>query len=82
MGNSCTAMVTEDGGLWTFGDAGSHLLGRALGAGHSQLSRLPEPVRVRALEGKRVVDVFMGSGQQMIATVEAVEAEDSASNND
>lgn len=78
MGNSCLAVVTEDGGLWTCGDAGSHLIGRGLGMGEGGLSRLPEPTRVSAFVGRRVLEVCMGAGQHAFAVVE-VDATASAS---
>ena len=77
MSNSCTALITEDGSLWTYGDAGSHMIGRPLSTGQSGLGRLPEPSKVPVFQGKRVVEIYMGSGQHAIATVEASTTEDS-----
>ena len=73
MGNSCNALVTEDGLLWTFGDVGSFMLGRNIALGQTGLSRQPEPMVVEGggLKGRRVREVFMGSGQHAIATVES-----------
>mmetsp|Transcript_28737 Transcript_28737/g.27525 ORF Transcript_28737/g.27525 Transcript_28737/m.27525 type:complete len:411 (+) Transcript_28737:113-1345(+) len=65
---SVIAILTEDGGLWTFGDYNSRMLGNpALKAG---LGKQVVPVRVPAFIGKKVLDVYCGSGQHMIVKVE------------
>jgi alpha-tubulin suppressor-like RCC1 family protein len=65
---SVIAILTEDGGLWTFGDFQSRMLGNpALKAG---LGKQVVPVRVPAFIGKKVLDVYCGSGQHMIVKVE------------
>lgn len=79
--NSCTAIVTEDGGLWTMGDASSKILGRK-GAKGKQAS----PVRVGGpgaagagastsigLQDKRVLSIASGLGMHMAAIVEVPE---------
>jgi hypothetical protein len=71
MSNSCMSIITEDDGLWTFGDAGSNMIGRPLAIAQNQFSRIPEPSRVPALIGKKVTNAYMGSGQHIIATIEA-----------
>lgn len=83
--SSCTAAITEDGGLWTMGDASSRILGWK-GASGKQSS----PVRVGGvsaaggqrkeganvsigLQDKRVLSVAAGLGLHMAAIVEVPE---------
>ena len=60
---SSISVITEDGALWTFGDGGSRMLGRAA------RWKKPTPVRVPTFEGKKVLNIFMGPGQHMFALV-------------
>jgi alpha-tubulin suppressor-like RCC1 family protein len=64
-GRSVTAVITEDGGLWTFGDSSSKMLGLPKASG-----KQPTPQRVPAFIGPFVLDVFCGSGQHIAALVE------------
>lgn len=61
---SVVAAITEDGGLWTFGDSGSKMLGRAGLKGKHVV-----PERVPAFQGRKVLDVFAGFGQHIFAKV-------------
>ena len=66
---SAFAVLTEDGELWTIGDAGSKLLGvRGLKGKH------PVPVFVSSL-GNRVADISCGYGQHMVAFVKVLDSE-------
>ncbi len=62
---SVIAVLTEDYGLWTFGDTGSKMLGRPGLKGKHVI-----PERVSAMKGKKVLDVFAGFGQHIYAKVE------------
>ena len=68
-GQSVVAVITEDNGLWTFGDASSKMLGRAGLRGKHVI-----PERVTALKGKKVLDVYAGFGQHIFAKVVVDEA--------
>ena len=63
-GKSVIAAITEDGGLWTLGDARSKMLGRA---GLSGKHIVPE--RVPFFKGKNVLDIYTGFGQHIFAKV-------------
>lgn len=62
---SVIAVVTEDNGLWTFGDGSSGMLGQVDLKGKHTL-----PQRVPYFKGKKVLDVFTGLGQHVFARVE------------
>ncbi len=61
--NSVFAILTEDGALWTMGDAGSHMLGAAASG------KQATPKLVEAFSGKQVVNISCGSGKHMAAFV-------------
>jgi alpha-tubulin suppressor-like RCC1 family protein len=66
------AILTEDHGLWTYGDLSSGLLGlpkKENNQTHAKAQR-NQPERVVFLNGKKVLDVFAGLGQHMFAKVE------------
>lgn len=67
---SVIAIITEDGGLWTFGDFQSRMLGNPALKSDAGLGKQVSPVRVPAFIGKRVLDVYCGSGQHIIVKVE------------
>ncbi len=67
---SVVAIITEDDGLWTLGDASSKMLGRADLKGKHVI-----PERVPVFKGKRVLDVFTGFGHHIFAKV-MVEGDD------
>ena len=58
-GKSVTAVITEDGSLWTFGDSSSYILGRKA----SVTGKNPEPTRISIFKNKKVADVFCGTGK-------------------
>ena len=64
-GKAVIAVITEDDGLWTFGDGSSKMLGIPNASG-----KHPNPARVPLFVGKRTIDVFCGPGQHMAAIVE------------
>lgn len=63
-GKSVIAVITEDDGLWTFGDGSSKMMGYK-GADW----KCPTPKRVPSFIGKRVLDIYCGPGQHIIAKV-------------
>lgn len=63
-GKSVIAIITEDGGLWCYGDASSRMLGSKVSSG-----RHPEPVRVPFFKDKKVLDIYCGPGQHIVAKV-------------
>lgn len=63
-GRGVVAVVTEDDGLWTFGDGASKMLGFPKASG-----KHPNPRRVPGFVGRRILDVFCGPGQHMAALV-------------
>ena len=63
-GKSVVAIITEDDGLWTLGDGSSNLMGFK-GSGWKN----PSASRVPLLIGKKVLDVYCGPGQHLIAKV-------------
>lgn len=63
------AVITEDGGLWTFGDFKSGLLGYA-----GTIGRQTDPVRIETFKNTEVVDVVAsstGHGTQILARVKS-----------
>lgn len=64
-GKSVIAVITEDGGLWTFGEGGSKLMGSK---GKTEW-KYTDPMRVPTFIGKRVLDVYCGPGQHAVARV-------------
>lgn len=64
-GKGITAVITEDDGLWTFGDGSSKMIGYTSSWG----TQHADPVRVPLFIGKKVLDVYCGPGQHMIAKV-------------
>jgi len=62
--NLSMSVLTEDGALWTFGDASSNMLGRPRQSGQN-----PTPMKVKTLD-KKVLDIFMGTGLHMCALVD------------
>jgi alpha-tubulin suppressor-like RCC1 family protein len=64
---SVIAVITEDYGLWTFGDTSSKMLARP-GSG-----KQVDPERVPAFKGKKVLDIFTGFGQHIFAKVQIEE---------
>ena len=62
-GRAAFLVLTEDGALWTFGDAKSRLLGMS-----GLKGKYAEPLLVESL-GNRVVDVACGFGQHAMAFV-------------
>lgn len=68
-GRSCTAVLTEDGGLWTFGDARSRLLGRGGVSNAVVFRELPTPEVVPMFKSRKVYSVAAGLGQHMCAIV-------------
>eukprot|EP01038_Epipyxis_sp_PR26KG_P007864 gene7864-10673_t len=73
---SVTAVITEDDGLWLFGDKSSNLLGIASKDLSMFSSKYPNPFRVPSLIDRKVTDVVCGPGQHMIAFVEEDENND------
>jgi len=65
-GRGVVAVVTEDDGLWTFGDGASKMLGLPKA---STSSKHPNPCRVPSFVGRRTLDIFCGPGQHMAAIV-------------
>jgi alpha-tubulin suppressor-like RCC1 family protein len=63
-GKSVIAIITEDGGLWTYGDGGSKMLGMKGATG-----RHPYPVRMPYFKDKKVIDIYCGPGQHIVAKV-------------
>lgn len=61
---SVVAIITEDDGLWTLGDASSKMLGRPDLKGKHVI-----PERVPLFKGKRVADVYAGFGSHIFAKV-------------
>jgi alpha-tubulin suppressor-like RCC1 family protein len=73
--SSVVVIITEDGGLWTFGDRNSNMLGNA--AASSGISgKQPLPARVVSLQGKVVSDIVAGFGHHMGAFVKIAAAAD------
>lgn len=64
-GKAIVAVITEDDGLWTFGDGASKMVGYNTSWGQ----QYSDPVRVPLLVGKKVFDVYCGPGQHIIAKV-------------
>ena len=66
--HSVIAVLTEDGGLWTFGDGSSHMLGSGQRSGF--LGKQPLPAMVESLKSRSVLQLFTGLGQHMAVLVE------------
>ena len=68
--SSCTAIITEDGSLWTMGDANSKILGWKGAKGHQT-----SPIKIGhgAWGTRRVLDIAGGLGCHLAAIVEIPE---------
>ena len=66
---SCTAVITEDHTLWTYGDASSTMIGRA---GLSRMQKVTTPELVPTFKDMKVEHVFGGLGFHMAAIVRTI----------
>lgn len=64
-GKAVVAVITEDNSLWTFGDGGSKLLGIK----DIPKWKHPDPIKVLAFKDKKILDIYCGVGQHIIAKV-------------